>query len=66
MVQQSGDGGREAHGGKYAGAKEGVAAKGVEQYVFGAGDIRVYPGNVRKLLDGELTNWALLAFPDPF
>jgi hypothetical protein len=39
VVQQSGDGSREAHRGKYTGAKEGVAAKGVEQDVFGAGDI---------------------------
>ncbi len=34
---------RQTHRGKNTGSKQGIAAKGVKQYVFGAGDVRVNP-----------------------
>ena len=65
MGEQGGDSIGKTDGSKNTGSKQGVAAKGVEESVFRAGNIGVNPGYVRQLFDCELTDGTLFAFANP-
>ncbi len=56
----------DANRGEDTRSEERVATKAVVENVLRAGDVRVYPGNVRQLFQREGRDGAFVTFADPF
>ena len=65
MIEQRGDGLRDADGSEDPGAEQGVAAEAIVEGVEGPGDVGVDPRHVRELLESEDRDGAFVTFTDP-
>jgi hypothetical protein len=64
-VQKLRHGIKQTNGREDARAKEGISAESVEECVFGAGNVRVYPLDVRQLFYGEFADRSFFALSNP-
>ena len=65
MIEQRGDGLRDANGSEDPGAEQGVAAEAIVEGVEGPGDVGVDPRHIRELFEGEGRDGAFVTFTDP-
>ncbi len=65
MIEQRGDGLRDANGSEDPGAEQGVAAEAIVEGVEGPGDVDVDPRNVLELFESEGRDGTFVTFTDP-
>jgi hypothetical protein len=66
VIEELGDSLGDTDRGEDAGAEKGVAAEAIVERVLGSGDVRMNPGDVRELFEGEGGDGTFVTFADPF